>query len=178
MSLRAAGTRGRRGTHLLVEHGLGLTTVAALLAVVTPLPCAQSRRAPPVRSLSSALRGAAQEETRGCTAPHGDLARPRVQCRWHGGDKNCGVGTAATTPGGLLTRSPVWSRRRGHGRRTLSVQRGLARLVLGHLVHLVLLARLALAVRLLGLGDVHLHPVPGPSPHQHCTATRHRWATQ
>ena len=42
--------------------------------------------------------------------------------------------------------------------RTLSVQRGLARLVLGDLVHLVLLALLALAEGPLGLGHVDLRP--------------------
>ena len=62
--------------------------------------------------------------------------------------------------------APAWARRRGRGvrarrqrrrrRRTLRVERGLPGLVLGDLVHRVLLALLALAVGLLGLGDVHL----------------------
>jgi hypothetical protein len=42
------------------------------------------------------------------------------------------------------------------GSLTLSVQRRLARLVLGHLVEGVLAARLALAEGLLDLGNVHL----------------------
>lgn len=43
--------------------------------------------------------------------------------------------------------------------RTLSVQASLSSLVLGDLVHGVLLAGLALAVALLGLGNVNLWPI-------------------
>ena len=100
-------------THLLVEHGLGLTTETALLAVITPLTCDGGIKKSQSRSSRRSPRGRG-----GVPAPVGAYY--------------------------IL----------GDERLTLRVQRGLARLVLRHLVGRMLLALLAEA--LLGLGNVHL----------------------
>ena len=103
-------------THLLVEHGLGLTTETALLAVITPLTCDGGIKKSQSRSSRRSPRGRG-----GVPAPVGAYY--------------------------IL----------GDERLTLRVQRGLARLVLRHLVGRMLLALLAEA--LLSLGNVHLRRV-------------------
>lgn len=135
---------------LLVEDGLGLTTVARLLRVVAALPCSQIRMmCSEVFRRGSCIMSCIRSYELGIAIARNTIACYTRSCGhgvWSRGEQD--APTTASPPQCVASRAVAL---------TLGVQAGLASLVLGNLVRRVLVA--LLAEGLLPLRDVHLQEI-------------------